>query len=93
MILILEDMDNMKKYLKQNYFIDIEEEIEDVQKFRNKIFTSSFYRDAQNNLSYSTLNKYRKILNSCGNNRKKYIKDCVLSMTKSMYKKQNERIK
>lgn len=87
MILILENKDNISTWIRNNYFIDLEEEYSDVQILKNKVFTSELYHDAKRHLSPGTFGKYKSFISSCGNNRKKMIKNGILSFGRALYNK------
>jgi len=87
MLLKLESSNDIQKWLKMKYFLNLEEEHLDIQHFKNKIFSSSLYEDAKKYLSYGTVSRYRKIINSCGNNRRRTLNRILLSLGNSVYKK------
>ncbi|MGA2436051.1 MAG: hypothetical protein ABSG25_12270 [Bryobacteraceae bacterium] len=89
MLFILESIDDTKKYLKDVHKINIDEEYEDIHQLKAKIFNSSLYKSAKENLSYDTLSKYRRYINKSGNNRKKFIKNAIISLGRAVQKKED----
>jgi hypothetical protein len=78
--------------LKKNHKIDLDEECQDVNHLKSKIFGSSLYQSAKENLNYQTMNKYRRFLNSCGNNKKRLFVNSILSLGKTLMKKKEDNI-
>jgi hypothetical protein len=84
-----EDKHDIQGWLKDTYSIDITEEVDDVQFLKNKTF-DNLYRDAKECLHPGTVSHYRRLITQCGNNRKKYIKQAIMSLGKAVYKKRNQ---
>ena len=76
----------VKDWLKKKYEIDLDRNYDDVQELKNTVF-SKLYSDAKKYLTNSTVGHYKKMINSCGNNKKKMIKAAIEGMGKAVYKK------
>lgn len=87
MLIVLENVVDTNKWLKEKYKIDLEQEYEDIQDLKNQVF-GSLYQDAKKYLSSSTVSNYRRKIVKCGNNRRRMMKNTVVSLGRAIYRKQ-----
>lgn len=81
---IIENREETLEFLKK-YEIDMDKDFDDVQELKNQVL-GKLYTDAKTCLSSATIGKYKRVINSCGNNRKKMIKSAVLSFGNAVRK-------